>query len=146
MEARRIGGLRSRFPHDAPHDVLRYGGDDRGRREVDFVTSPQPGKKDPELVFRGQIKTIIRNLERAIDDLLKHFWEEPLRRHAHELSSTLLAGCKTFGYLELGSVARAITSLLSLKMEDVLALEESLKEKLRELVALLKEMAAMLAA
>jgi hypothetical protein len=114
--------------------------------EVDFVTSPQPGKKDPELVFRGQLKTVIRNLERAIDDLLKHFWEEPLRRHAHELASALLAGCKTFGYLELGSIARAITSLLSLKLEDVLALEQSLKDKLRELVALLKEMAALVAA
>jgi hypothetical protein len=112
----------------------------------DAVTPPNSSKKDPEQVFRGQLKSLIRNLERAIDDLLKHFWEEPLRRHAHELSSVLLAGCKTFAYLELGSVARAITSLLSLKMEDVLVLEQSLKEKLRELVALLKEMAAMMAA
>ena len=110
------------------------------------MTSPNSGKKDPEQVFRGQLKTVIRNLERSIDDLLKHFWEEPLRRHAHELSSALLAGCKTYGYLELGAVARAITSLLSLKLEDVLALEQSLKEKLRELVGLLKEMAAMMAA
>ena len=146
MEARRRGGVSTRFPHDESHHVLRYGVVDRGRVEEDLVTSPQPGRKDPEQVFRGQLKTVVRNLERAIDDLLKHFWEEPLRRHAHELSSTLLAGCKTFGYLELGAVARAITSLLSLKLEDVLALEEALKEKLRELVVLLKEMAAMLAA
>lgn len=110
------------------------------------MTSPQPGRKDPELVFRGQLKTVVRNLERAIDDLLKHFWEEPLRRHAHELASTLLAGCKTYGYLELGAVARAITSLLSLRMEDVIALEQSLKDKLRELVGLLKEIAAQMAA
>ena len=110
------------------------------------MTAPNSGRKDPEQVFRGQLNSVIRNLERAIDDLLQHFWEEPLRRHAHELASALLAGCKTFGYLELGSVARAINSLLSLKMEDVIALEESLKEKLRELVALLKEMAAMMAA
>jgi hypothetical protein len=110
------------------------------------VTAPNTGKKDPEQVFRGQLKSVIRNLERAIDDLLEHFWEEPLRRHAHEISSALLSGCKNFGYLELGSVARAITSLLSLRLEDVIALEKSLKEKLRELVALLKEMAAMLAA
>lgn len=110
------------------------------------MTSPTPARKDPELAFRGQLKTVIRNLERSIDDLLKHFWEEPLRRHAHEVASALLAGCKTFGYLELGAVARAITSLLSLRMEDVLALEDSLKDKLRELIALLKEMAAMLAA
>lgn len=110
------------------------------------MTSPTSGRKDPEKVFRGQLKPVIRNLERAIDELLENFWEEPLRRHAHEISSTLLAGCKTYGYLELGSVARAITSLLSLQMEDVIALEDSLKEKLRELIGLLKEMAAILAA
>jgi hypothetical protein len=126
--------------------VLPYGSDDRGSLEEHAVTAPNSGRKDPEQVFRGQLNSVIRNLERAIDDLLQHFWEEPLRRHAHELASALLAGCKTFGYLELGSVARAINSLLSLKMEDVIALEESLKEKLRELVALLKEMAAMMAA
>ena len=110
------------------------------------MTSPSSGRKDPEKVFRGQLTTVIRNLERSIDDLLANFWEEPLRRHAHELSSALLAGCKTFGYLELGSVARAITSLLTLTMEDVIALQQSLTDKLRELVALLKEMAAMMAA
>jgi hypothetical protein len=110
------------------------------------VTSPTAGRKDPEQVFRSQLKPVIRNLERSIDDLLENFWEEPLRRHAHEMATALLAGCKTFGYLELGSVVRAIVSLLALRMEDVLALEQSLKDKLRELVALLKEMAAMLAA
>jgi hypothetical protein len=110
------------------------------------VTAPNSGRKDPELVFRGQLKSVVRNLERAINDLLDQFWDEPLRRHAHELSSALLAACKNFGYLELGSVARAITSLLSLRLEDVIALEQSLKEKLRELVGLLKEMAAMMAA
>jgi len=110
------------------------------------VTSPHSGKKDPEQVFRSQLKSVIRNLERAIDDLMEHFWEEPLRRHAYDLAEALLAGCKTYGYLELGSVARAIASLLSLRMEDVLALEIPLKDKFRELVALLREMAAILAA
>ena len=76
---------------------------------------------------------------------MEHFWEEPLRRHAYEVSSALLAGCKTFGYLELGSVVRAITSLLSLPMEDVIAVERPLRDKLKELVALLKEMAIMAA-
>ena len=104
------------------------------------------GRKDPEKVFRGQLHAVVRNLERAIEDLLENFWEEPLRRHAHELSSALLDSCKTYGYLELGSVARAINSLVALPMEEVLTLEQPLREKLKELVALLKEMAAILAA
>ena len=105
------------------------------------MTSPISGRKDPEKVFRAQLHTVVRTLERAIQDLIENFWEEPLRRHAHEISSALLQGCKTFGYLELGSVARAITSLLALKMEDVMTLQQSLTEKLTELMGLLKEMA-----
>ena len=61
------------------------------------MTSPHSGKKDPEQVFRSQLKSVIRNLERAIDDLMEHFWEEPLRRHAYDLAEALLAGCKTYG-------------------------------------------------
>jgi len=110
------------------------------------LKSPIGGRPDPEKQFRSQIQSTLRNLERAIDDLLENFWEEPLRRHAHEISAALLEGCKTYGYLELASVARAMTSLLSLRMEDVLALQQSLTEKLKELMELLKEMAEMLAA
>lgn len=110
------------------------------------MTSPPAGRKDPEKVFRGQIKSVVRNLERAIEDLLANFWEEPLRRHAHELSSALLEGCKIYGYLELASVARAITSLVALPMEEVLTLENALREKLTELIGLLKEMAELIAA
>ena len=101
---------------------------------------------DPDKAFRGQLKAAIRNLERSIDDLLENFWEEPLRRYTHELASALLEGCKTYGYLELASVTRAITSLVALPMEEVLTLQDVLKAKLRELLGLLKEMAALLAA
>jgi hypothetical protein len=102
--------------------------------------------RDPEKVFRGQIKTAVRALERSVQDLLENFWEEPLRRHAHEVASTLLDGCKTYGFLELASVLRAITSLVALPMEEVLSLEEVLKAKLTELVDLLTEMADLIAA
>lgn len=101
---------------------------------------------DPEKAFRGQLKAAIRNLERSVDDLLQNFWEEPLRRYTHELASALLEGCKVYGYLELASVTRAITSLVALPLEEVLTLQDALKSKLRELIGLLKEMAALLAA
>jgi len=104
-----------------------------------------PGQ-DPEKAFRGQLKAAIRNLERSIDDLLENFWEEPLRRYTHEMASALLEGCKAYGYLELASVARAITSLVALSMEEVLTLRDALTSKLRELMGLLKEMAALIAA
>jgi len=102
--------------------------------------------RDPEKAFRGQIKTAVRKLERAVQDLLDHFWEEPLRRHAQELSATLLEGCKIYGFLELASVIRAISSLVALPMEEVLTLEDALRAKLTELISLLKEMADLIAA
>src|SRR5260221_803095 len=102
--------------------------------------------RDPEKVFRSQIKTAVRSLERSIQDLLDNFWEEPLRRHAQELSNALLEGCKIYGFLELASVIRAISSLVALPMEEVLTLETALKEKLAELIGLLKEMAQLIAA
>ena len=102
--------------------------------------------RDPDKAFRGQIKTAVRKLERAVKDVLDHFWEEPLRRYAHEVSVALLDGCKTYGYLELASVIRAISSLLALPMEEVLALEDALRAKLNELVGLLKERADLVAA
>ncbi len=109
-------------------------------------SKPSVTGRDPEKAFRGQIKGAVRKLERAVQDVLAHFWEEPLRRHAHELSATLLDGCKAYGYLELASVIRAITSLLALPMEEVLTLEDALRDKLTELITLLKEMADLVAA
>ncbi len=102
--------------------------------------------RDPEKAFRGQIKTVVRSLERSIQDLLANFWEETLRRHTHEVANTTLEGCKTYGFLELASVLRAITSLLALPREDVISLQGALTEKLTELIGLLKEMAELIAA
>ena len=117
-----------------------------GLGSPNMSAKPSVTGRDPEKAFRNQIKAAVRKLERAVRDVLDHFWEEPLRRHAHELSAALLDGCKSYGYLELASVIRAITSLLALPMEEVLALEDALRAKLNELIGLLKEMADLVAA
>lgn len=105
-----------------------------------------PGRNDPERQFRNNLHTVLRELEESINDLLENFWEEPLRRHTLELASSILESCKAFGYLELASVTRAMTSLLALPMEDVCTLQGALTEKLRELLGLMKEMAKILVA
>ena len=46
----------------------------------------------------------------------------------------------------LASVARAMTSLLDLRMEDVLTLKQPLTEKFKELISLSREMVDILAA
>jgi hypothetical protein len=113
---------------------------------AEMGAKPSATGRDPEKAFRGQLKSAVRKLERAVLDLLENFWEEPLRRHAHEVSTALLDACKNYGYLELASVIRAISSLVALPMEEVLALEDALRAKLTELVGLLKEMADLVAA
>ena len=105
-----------------------------------------PGRNDAERQFRAQLRTVLRNLERAIDDLFENYWEEPLRRYAFDIASALLQGCKAYGYLELASVARAMMSLLDLRMEDVLTLKDPMREKFTELIGLSKELADILAA
>ena len=102
--------------------------------------------RDPEKVFRSQIKSAVRALERSIQDLLTNFWQEAVRRHAHETATALLEGCKTYGFLELASVIRAIVSLLALPQEEATDLKKALTEKLTELTTLLKEMAELIAA
>jgi hypothetical protein len=104
-----------------------------------------PGR-DPEKAFRGQIKSAVRNLERSVTDLLDQFWQEPLRRHTHEMATALLDGCKTYGFLELASVIRAVVSLVALPQEEALPLKDALTQKLTELMSLLKEMADLIAA
>jgi hypothetical protein len=110
------------------------------------VKSPIPGRNDLERQFRNNLHTVLRTLEETIDELLENFWEEPLRRHSLEMANALLESCKSFGYLELASVSRAMTSLLALPMEDVCTLQGALTEKLRELMGLMKEMAKLLVA
>jgi hypothetical protein len=110
------------------------------------VNPPSPERIDPEREFIKQIHVVLRTLDRTLVDLMDNFWEEPLRRHAHEMASTLLEGCKTYGYLELASVTRALVSLLALRLEDVLTLQDALREKFKELMGLMREMALLLVA
>ena len=44
------------------------------------------------------------------------------------------------GLSHVASLARAISSLLRLRLEDTLAVQEALREKLRELLGLLREL------
>ncbi len=116
-------------------------------REEKRLKPPKPRTSDDiDREFRAQLKGAVRKLERAVDDLLKHFWEEPLRRHADETASALLAACKASGYLELVGIVRAIVSLVQLPLSEVIALEDALRAKLMELLVLLKEMADAIAA
>ena len=98
--------------------------------------SPQPGML-PE--FSASYPRALGALENAVHELLSSGWEEPRRRHAHEMAAALSDAAKSSGWKETGGVLQALGSLLALPLEEVIGLRSELREKLLELLALLTE-------
>jgi hypothetical protein len=78
-------------------------------------------------------------LEGAVHALLASGWDEPLRKHAHEMATAMAAGAKDAGWGETSRVLGAIHSLLALPLGEVLSVREELRDKLLELLDLLRE-------
>src|SRR5262249_14191826 len=84
----------------------------------------------------------LRALESAVRDALIHLWEEPFRRQAHALASSVAGGCKVCGFKESSGLLRSLESLLSLSMEDTQGIQRSIAERILEILALLKDQVA----
>lgn len=78
-------------------------------------------------------------LDAGVRDLIASGWDEPRRRHAHELATTLAQAAGLAGWKETGVVLRALAQLLALPVGEVLPLRGALREKLLELLDLLDE-------
>jgi hypothetical protein len=78
-------------------------------------------------------------LEEAVHDLLESGWDEPRRRRAHELAVALADAAKASGWKETGGVVRAIASLLALSLGEVIGVRVALRERLLELLDVLKD-------
>jgi hypothetical protein len=78
-------------------------------------------------------------LEGAVHSLLASGWDEPLRRHAQEMAAAMAAGAKDAGWKETAGVLGAVHSLLALPLGEVLSVREELRDKLLELLDLLRE-------
>jgi hypothetical protein len=92
---------------------------------------------DSQLNFQRSIQT----LELAVDDLLIHFWHEPLRTRAFTLAQEMAEGCRVCGVKESSVLLRSLQALLSLSVEDTRGIQRSIAERLLELIGLLKEQA-----
>jgi hypothetical protein len=80
-------------------------------------------------------------LERAIQALLEHRWEERLRRRAEERAQLLMMACRKAKLLRATRAAQALQSLLSLDEEDLYCIHEPLRQKLFELLDLVRSFA-----
>lgn len=97
----------------------------------------------PREVVRHFLLTLpdsVGELEQAVLELLDSEWDELLRSRAHQIASALADASAASGLSDLATVVRAMASLLKLRLEDALAIEDRLREKLVELLAILKEL------
>lgn len=97
--------------------------------------APAPGRQE----LYANIRRAILELDWAVAELLESRWREPERRHAAGLAAAIAEACKTPDLRHVGTVARAAASLLRLRTQDVLDVEDQVREKLADLVELLKE-------
>ena len=100
----------------------------------------RPEPRDFLLRFLRTLPLAVHELEDAVARLIASSWDEMIRRRAHHMASALGDASAASGLSHVASVTRAIASLLKLKLEDAFSIQEPLQEKLRELLALLKDL------
>jgi hypothetical protein len=77
-------------------------------------------------------------LEAAVLDLLSGGWDEDRRLRAHEMAVALTQAAKMAGRWETEAVLRPLCSLLTLSSQEMLSIRQAVREKLLELLGLLK--------
>lgn len=78
-------------------------------------------------------------LDAGVRDLIASGWDEPRRRHAHDLATSLAEAATLAGWKDTAVVLRSLASLLALPLGEVLPLRGPLCEKLLELLDLLDD-------
>ena len=89
--------------------------------------------------FLSDFHRASRILEEAVRDLLASDWDEPCRRRAHQLAVALTDAAKASGWKETAGVVQAIASLLALSLGEVIGVRTALRERLLELLDVLKD-------
>ena len=81
-------------------------------------------------------------LETAVQDLLSTDWEEGQRHNAFEMAVALRQAARESGWHETESTLRVVESLLSLPSREAQAIRQALRDKLGELLGLLRKVPA----
>lgn len=92
------------------------------------------------------LQPALLELERSVLEVLDSSWDEVFRRHGYEVAEAVAQGCRLEGLKEMAGLARSVAWLLGLPADVAMPLLEALREKLLELISLLKEMADAIAA
>jgi hypothetical protein len=103
------------------------------------MTGLPPGARDGDKgpisgAFLSLIAISLSELRRDLAHLLDTSWDEPLRRRAEELASTLAQACERQGLAEAAAATRSLANLARLPKAKALPLRRALPEKIDALL------------
>ncbi|HVR87628.1 MAG TPA: hypothetical protein VMU54_25095 [Planctomycetota bacterium] len=78
-------------------------------------------------------------LERAIRETVDHDWDDYSRQRALDIAQAMLDGCKVCGFRESTGILRSVEALLLLPVDEALSVLPALREKLEDLLGLLRQ-------
>jgi hypothetical protein len=93
------------------------------------------------ILFRLRLPKVIRELELAVRDASDAGWKEPERKRAHEIAVALSDFLRQEGLRDSAILARSLSSLMGLSRDQILPVEEALREKASEILDSLNESA-----
>jgi hypothetical protein len=91
--------------------------------------------------FRLRLPKVIRELERATEEVLHETWDQGNRERVSEIASTLSEAFRLVGLRGAAAMARSIASLMKVSPEQIRPVEAAFREKITELLTSLKETA-----
>jgi hypothetical protein len=78
-------------------------------------------------------------LEDAVCDLISNGWEESRRRLAQDMAVAMTQAAKAAGWWETESILRPLSQLLGLSSPEVISVRQAVRDKMLELLNLLKK-------
>ena len=82
--------------------------------------------------------TALARLESAVHQVISTGWDESTRKYACEVSTALRDASKAAGWKETTGILHALTSLLALRLGEILSIREAVRDKMLELLELLR--------
>jgi len=98
--------------------------------------------RDNRVDFGTAFPKALQSLDTAVQEVISSGWEEYSRSHAHELAAALTMAAKDAHWWETEAVLRPIVALLALSPRELFPIQEDVRGKLLELLALLKRFPA----
>ncbi len=101
---------------------------------------PAPSPEPEGQPLQAAIPRAIRELEKASHELFRSSWGEHERERAYDMALALTEACKLAGIRYAADVARAAASLFRVRRDEALEIEDALREKVLEILEILKDM------